>query len=62
MIISSTQNMSGDADPNKKFPAPCEKEIRKTMRGSSGNNSQCLRTIKFTGDGSQVTHAQNLPF
>ena len=51
-------------DPERRFPIPSETELRQNRRQtqSSMNISQPTRTIKFTGDGSEVTYATDLPF
>ena len=51
-------------DPERRFPIPSENELRQKRRQSQSsiNISQPTRTIKFTGDGREVTYATNLPF
>ena len=54
--------MLGETDPQIRFPIPSEKELRRSRRMCKSTSAEGSRTIRFTGDGAEVTQPTNLPF
>ena len=53
--------VTGATDPVIRFPIPNERDLRKAKR-SSATFAGDIRSINFTGDGSHVRFATELPF
>ena len=63
VITTPPQTVDQETDPVTSFPIPSERDLRQTrIKTRSATSSTASRNINFTGDGTEVPFATNLPF